>query len=120
MEIILQVLMPAIIISISIVIFKFKCPNFTVAVQSISFSYLLKLVFILALSVSSTVAIDFIYCHILQTQCDPLASDPLNSVGYFFHSSLVFISSFLLEFTFSACLINYQKVAANKRFNQDK
>jgi len=58
---------------------------------------------IIALSILTTVIVDFIYCSVLQTKCEP---DALNAVGYFFFTLLVMASSSVTYTLLSSFLKN--------------
>lgn len=101
----LLVLVPAMIISLGVITFKLKFPNFNVMLDAFSIRLPTYLIVILALAISSTFSINYIYCDLLQTKCEPEA---LAAIGYIFHFILVFIFSTLLAVFF------------NKLFKKDK
>jgi hypothetical protein len=97
MQGVLLVLVPAIIISLGVATFKLKFPNFSLLPDVFNIKLPINLLVILALAITSTFSINYIYCDLLQTECKP---DALSAVGYIFHSILVFISSTLLVVLF--------------------
>lgn len=58
---------------------------------------------IIVLSILTTVIVDFIYCSILQTKCEP---DALNAVGHLFFTLLVMVSSSIIYALLSSFLKN--------------
>lgn len=59
-------------------------------------SFLKSFLTIVLLAICSTMVVNFVYCSILQTQCE---SDALNAAGYFFHAlCVVVISSVIYGF----------------------
>ena len=58
---------------------------------------------IIALSILSTVIVDFIYCSILQTMCEP---DALNAVGYLIFTFMVMVPSSVIYALLSEFLKN--------------
>lgn len=56
-------------------------------------SFLKSVLIMVTLAICSTVIVDFVFCSILQTQCEP---DALNAVGYFFHALLVVVISLVI------------------------
>lgn len=83
MDLFLSLGLPIIIIVGFIRLFKVKWP--------------FALSIIIGLSAFSTFIVDFTYCEILKTQCEP---DALNIVGYFFHWLLVSAIASVLDFSF--------------------
>ncbi len=100
------VLIPAIIISLGVSAIKFKYIGLSLLSEFLGDRIPIKLIVILILAISSTFAIDYIYCNVIQTQCEP---DALAAVGYFFHVLLVFIFSIVFEFVFTKFLQKYLK-----------
>ena len=58
---------------------------------------------IIALSILTTFVVDFIYCSVLQTKCEP---DALSMVGHFFFTLLVMVSSSVIYALISSFLKN--------------
>jgi len=56
----------------------------------LNLSFLKSFFIILVLAICSTIAVNFTFCSILKTQCEP---DSLNAVGYFFHALYVVVIS---------------------------
>jgi len=100
------VLIPAILISLGVSAIKFKYFGSSLFSQFLGDRIPIKLIVILILAILSTFIIDYIYCNVIQTQCEP---DALAAVGYFFHAIFVFITSIVFEFVFTTCLQKYFK-----------
>ena len=62
---------------------------------------------IVALSILSTFIVDFIYCSVLQTMCEP---DALNAVGYLIFTFMVMVPSGVIY----ALLTEFLKNKSNK------
>jgi len=60
-----------------------------------------SLVLIVALGFISSEIVDYIYCSVLETQCE---LDALNSVGKFIHSSIVIFFSLFISFGINGVL----------------
>ena len=58
---------------------------------------------IIALSILATFVVDFIYCSVLQTKCEP---DALNAVGYYFYTFMVMAPSGVIYALLSSFLRN--------------